>query len=133
MKANDISFYFSRKIAKAIPRDIQFTLDDGIVDRRYSIETVAVSDGTLHVLVTMKREEGAFPREGNRTCGSVEIPLRDGDSIALLLDMAIVASDFCEDDIEPFPVTAGDHRLAWAYRDFHTRIDRIEPLPAASF
>jgi hypothetical protein len=75
----------------------------------------------------MKKEAGAFPGERNRTCASVEIPLRDDDSIDLLLDMAIVASDFCEDGIEPFPVTAGDYRLALAYREVHARIEPIEP------
>ncbi len=131
MRAQDISLYFSRKIAKAIPRDMQFTLDDGIVNRRYSIEPVAVSGGTLHVDVTMKKEEGAIPRERNRTRAvQPEISLRDGDSIDLLLDMAIVASDFCERRHRALSSDSRrDHRLALAYREVHSRIDPVKAAP----
>jgi hypothetical protein len=130
MKAEDLTLYFSRKIAKAIPRDINFTSDNGVMDRQYAIEPIAVRDGMLHVLVTMRKEEGAFRHERNRSCGSAEIPIREGDTVDLLLDMAIVASDFGEDDIEPFPNTAGDERLANAYREIQARLDRPEgPRP----
>jgi hypothetical protein len=93
MRAQDLAAYFSKKIAKPIVYSYRKPDPVYAADRNYVVEPIAVEESVLHLLVTLKSETG----EGGRiklskqavVCGEVQIPIEDGDSVLMLLAMAI--------------------------------------------
>ena len=102
MKAQDLANYFTKKIAKPIPYTYLFDeYGSGVAfERNYVVEPIAVAEGILHAVVTLRSEtmnEGRTKlRQPNVLCGEVEIPLEDGDSVFEVLAMAIADADFSD-------------------------------------
>lgn len=88
------------------------------------IEPTAVDDGMLHGLLTLKGEFiqiGAKLATHPRLCAEVVIPMRDGDSVLRVLEMAIAVGDF-DDECETFE--EGD-RIRIAYDSVCARYEEL--------
>jgi hypothetical protein len=85
------------------------------------VEPIGVEESVLHLLVTLKSQTG----EGGRiklsrqpvVCGEVQIPIEDGDSVLMVLAMAIAEADFGQDCVW-FPEK---DLMRVAYEDLHGR------------
>jgi len=100
MKAHELAGYFAKKVGKPIA----FTIDEIAVggslssELTYAVEPIAVSDeNVLHALVTLKSgtvKMGTvkLPKE-SVVNQEVDIPLKDGDNMTLVLMMAVAEAD----------------------------------------
>jgi hypothetical protein len=121
MRAQDLAAYFSKKVAKPIAYSYRKPEPGWSADRNYVVEPIAVEDSVLHVLVTLKSQTG----EGGRiklskqpvVCGEVQIPLEDGDSVLMVMAMAVAEADFGQDCVW-FPES---DLMRVAYEDLHGR------------
>jgi hypothetical protein len=121
MRDQDLAAYFSKKIAKPIVYTYRKPDPVWAADRNCVIEPIAVEDSVLHALVTLKSQTG----EGGRiklsrqpvVCGEVQIPIEDGDSVLMVLTMAIAEGDFGQDCVW-FPE---EDLMRVAYEDLHGR------------
>jgi hypothetical protein len=135
MKTERLSGYFSRNIGETATYDVVFAAF-GIEDRHlYSIEAVAVGDGAVRFSVDRQRRlsevghqarilstEG-FPSE------EIEIPLRDGDSVKSVFEMAVAATHFGARDGD-LNMVDDEHMFARAYRAVKARMP-VPPSPSA--
>src|SRR5258708_21298947 len=97
MRAEDIADYLAKKTGKPISYDVAIVDDDQEQRRFYSIEIVGVRDHTAEAMVAFKhtvigREKIGPPHH----CGETTIPIRDGDTIESILDMAVTTTDYAE-------------------------------------
>jgi hypothetical protein len=124
MKARDLATYFAKKIAKPIPYGYVDAADG--ITTNYLVEPVALSDGILHVTVTMKNMTSNAHR-GLRygpqpvLCGEVGIPLLDGDSAVSVLEMAVAWTSLRDECLE---LDEG-HQMRIAYEDLKARRDEF--------
>jgi hypothetical protein len=100
MKAHELAGYFAKKVGKPIA----FTIDEIAVggsfssELTYAVEPIAVSDeNVLHALVTLKSRTVRMgivklPKE-SVVNQEVDIPLKDGDNMTLVLMMAVAEAD----------------------------------------
>jgi hypothetical protein len=100
MKAHELAGYFAKKVGKPIA----FTIDEIAVggslssELTYAVEPIAVSDeNVLHALVTLKSRTVKMgtvklPKE-SVVNQEVDIPLKDGDNMTLVLMMAVAEAD----------------------------------------
>ena len=92
MRAQDLAAYFSKKIAKPIVFAVREQAYGEYVFWVFEVEVTAVEGETLHVLVNLKGtrdKAGRWLVKNDVTRGDMEIPMREGDYVSLLLGMAV--------------------------------------------
>lgn len=131
MKAQDISAYFTKKIARAINYDALLADEFGDqVRRAYSVEVTAVSDEVVHAVVNFRYAVQREVKGGTPYyCGEVILPVWDGDTIETVLDMAIADADPQNVCVGVVHVGDDPSRMRRAFRRVR---ERSEDLPLAS-
>jgi hypothetical protein len=128
MRAQDLATYFVRKIAQPIPFEHLYEARGVRTQRSYMVEPIAVDDGVLYAMVTLKREiilDGYVPvRTEPVMCGEVEIPLEDDGSVTTVVVMAVADGDLREDCMnfrEDDPVRIAFEELSARQADLEMR------------
>jgi hypothetical protein len=132
MKAKDLAAYFKKKIAQPIFHELSIGLShQPMAVDHYAIEPIAVRDNVLHVMVIFRFLEwpdiASFSeyKDEKRPCGEAAIPLKDGDTVLDVLDMAIVGTVYGDADSMP-KVRGDEQRLVRAVRSLIARDIEVE-------
>jgi len=133
VKARDLVSYFAKKIAAPIPYDVEFARGEAMLSEHnfYEIELTAVRDDVVHAIVVLKRsivtDRDARPVEiSNRPhyCGEVKIPLKNGDTVTLALDMALCGTHLGDSHLFDAAYCHGAKRLSEAGAVLGKRLER---------
>ena len=134
MRSERLSAYFSRNVGETATYDVVCTAF-GIEDRsHYSLEALAVEDGVVRFSVDRQRrliEAGPHPKTLSTEgfpIEEIEIPLRDGDSVKAVFDMAVAAAHFGANGGD-LNMVDDDHAFARAWRAVEARKDASSALP----
>jgi hypothetical protein len=123
MKAEHLAAYFRKKIAKPIPYSVYVGKGRGDpVYWVYELETTAVDNCDLHMMVTMKGVRdvnGRWLRRNDVSQGDIVIPLQDGDVATLVLGMAVAIRGVA-DKMDRLSRSDGLHIC---YREYAARCD----------
>lgn len=129
MNAEKLVEYLEKKITKPLTHVVTIYDVHGLgLDLTFIMEPVAVEDDVAQFLVTRKARKDR--NIGVRTYGDVAIPIRDGDTLASIMHMAIAEAAYGEQSLEREP--AFMERKHVLHVAFEGLVSRREEMQLAS-